>query len=94
MILLSISAVLNVVLLYAAWNSVRKIEMLEDTLGNLYSRIQGTLNTMRELDEKQMFENDDEVGDVFAQITDTVNELRPFIYGSVNADGQEETNTR
>jgi len=41
-----------------------------------------------------MFENDDEVGDVFAQITDTVNELRPFIYGSVNADGQEETSTR
>jgi hypothetical protein len=45
---------------------------------------------MRELDERQMFEKDDEVGDVFAQLIDTVNELRPFIYGSINGDGQEE----
>jgi len=89
-VLLTISVVLNVVLVYAAWNSLRKIEMLEDNIGNFYSRVQDTLNTMRELDERQMFEKDDEVGDVFAQLTDTVNELRPFIYGSINGDSQEE----
>jgi hypothetical protein len=89
-VLLTISVVLNVVLVYAAWNSLRKIEMLEDNIGNFYSRVQETLNTMRELDERQMFEKDDEVGDVFAQLIDTVNELRPFIYGSINGDGQEE----
>jgi hypothetical protein len=93
-VLLTISVVFNAVLLYAAWNSVRKIEMLEDSISNFYSRTQSTLNTMRELDEKQMFEKDDEVGDLFAQLTDTVNELRPFIYGSMNDDGQEDNRIR
>ena len=89
-VVLIISVVLNAVLVYAAWNSLRKIEILEDSIGNFYSRVRETLNTMRELDEKQMFEKDDEVGDVFAQLIDAVNELRPFIYGSINGDGQEE----
>ena len=89
-VLLTISVVMNVALVYAAWNSVRKIEMLEDSISYFYSRVRETLNTMRELDEKQMFEKDDEVGDVFVQLVDTVNELRPFIYGSINGDGQEE----
>jgi len=93
-VLLTIIVVFNAVLLYAAWNSVRKIEMLEDSISNFYSRTQSTLNTMRELDEKQMFEKDDEVGDLFAQLTDTVNELRPFIYGSMNDDGQEDNRIR
>jgi hypothetical protein len=47
---------------------------------------------MRTLDEKQMFEKDDEVGDLFSQLTDTINELRPLLYGSViDVETEEKT---
>ena len=86
---LVISVLLNGALGYAALNMLKKNESMEDAIENFYSRLQRTLNTMRALDEKQMFEKDDEVGDVFAQLTDTVNELRPLLYGSNATDGTE-----
>ena len=94
-LLFSISIGLNFALTYGCWNMLKKNEGMEDAIQNFYSRLQRTLNTMRALDEKQMFEKDDEVGDVFSQITNTVNELRSLLYGSNNTDGTEnEENTR
>lgn len=88
MILLIITSVfMNCVLLYAAYNSIRKIEMLETTISNFYYKVSITLHAMRVIDERQMFERDDEVGEVFNQLTDVVNELRPLIYGST-LDGE------
>ena len=87
---LVISVLLNGALGYAALNMLRKNESMEDAIQNFYFRLQTTLTIMRMLDEKQMFEKDDEVGDVFAQITDTVNELRPLLYGSNLEDGEKE----
>ena len=91
---LVISVLLNGALGYAALNMLRKNESMEDAIQNFYFRLQTTLTIMRMLDEKQMFEKDDEVGDVFAQITDTVNELRPLLYGSDVNDGKEEGEVR
>lgn len=87
--LLIVSVILNGALIYACFNMLRQNELLEDTLEDFYSRLQQTLNTMRALDEKQMFEKDDEVGDVFSQIVDTVNDLRPLLYGSNTTDATE-----
>jgi hypothetical protein len=36
---------------------------------------------MRSLDEKKMFETDDEVGEVFSQLVEMLNTLRPLLYG-------------
>jgi hypothetical protein len=36
---------------------------------------------MRALDEKQMFETDDEVGEIFSQLRDILFDLRPILYG-------------
>ena len=91
---LVISVLLNGALGYAALNMLRKNERMEDAIENFYSRLQRTLNTMRTLDEKQMFEKDDEVGDVFSQLADTVNELRPLLYGSNVNDGKEDGEAR
>ena len=72
MIVLIISILLNISLIYATWNLLRKNELMEETIENFYTRLDKTLRTMRALDERQMFEKDDEVGDVFSQLTDTV----------------------
>ena len=94
MIVLIISILLNISLIYATWNLLRKNELMEETIENFYTRLDKTLRTMRALDERQMFEKDDEVGDVFSQLTDTVNDLRPLLYGSDIEDGQKENQTR
>lgn len=86
---LIISVIFNIALAYVTWNMLRKNEVMEDSIDIFYSRLQRTLNTMRALDEKQMFEKDDEVGELFTQLTDTVNDLRPLLYGSNDTDGEK-----
>jgi hypothetical protein len=90
--LLIFSTILNCALGYAVFNMLRKNEIMEIAIENFYTRLQRTLNIMRTLDEKQMFEKDDEVGDLFSQLTDTINELRPLLYGSViDVETEEKT---
>ena len=68
--------------LYVNWNLFRKNENLEDaneeaidwvisTKNNLIS----ILNKIREIDNKKMFESDDEVGTTFKMIKDQINNL-------------------
>lgn len=89
-VLTSFSILLNIALSYAVVNMLRKNELMEDSINNFYSRLSKTLHTMRAIDERQMFEKDDEVGHVFDQLTDTINDLRPLIYGSDTEDGSQE----
>jgi hypothetical protein len=63
---------------------------MEDAIENFYTRLDRTLKTMRAIDQREMFEKDDEVGSVFNQIVDTVNDLRPLLYGSDIEDGEKE----
>lgn len=72
----------SVVLGYTTFVQFRKVEMYENTIQEFYSRLSITLHNMRLIDNQNMFESDDEVGSVFQQLTDTVNELRPLLYGS------------
>lgn len=73
--------ILVLVLLYLVYNLTNKVELYENTIEEFYTRAVVILNTMRALDEKQMFETDDEVGTVFQQINDAISTLRPLIYG-------------
>lgn len=86
---LIISVIINLAGGYAIYNMLRKVELYEETIQEFYSRLSITLHNMRRLDERQMFESDDEVGDVFRQLTDTVNELRPLLYGTVQNEQNE-----
>lgn len=86
---LIISVIINLAGGYAIYNMLRKVELYEETIQEFYSRLSITLHNMRRLDERQMFESDDEVGDVFRQLTDTVNELRPLLYGNISNEQNE-----
>lgn len=67
------------VLGYACWNLLKKTEMLEDAINLFYARTSATVKYMRFLDERQMFERDDEVGEVFKLLVETVDKLYGFV---------------
>jgi len=88
MIWLSLSVLLNGVLAYTTWNILRKLESqeeytehLEGRIGNFFISVQNVLADMRALDNREMFEKDDEVGTLFTQLTVILGELRVLIYG-------------
>ena len=79
-VLLVISAVLNVALIYASYVAVKKIEIYEDNIMGFYTSATEILRTARQLDMREMFEKDDEVGTLFNQLIETIGELRGIIY--------------
>jgi hypothetical protein len=78
-IIIGVSAILNIVLLVGVRNLLRQNEQLEDTLVETNSfvkaKVQASLNNMRKLDNKQVFEKDDEVGASFTELKKVVEEL-------------------
>lgn len=66
---------------FAVFNLLRKLEFYEQQIEDFYSRVSIVLHSMRAIDEKKMFESDDEVGNVFQQINDVLGSLRPLLYG-------------
>tara|TARA_R110000744_G_scaffold40963_5_gene92886 strand:- start:212 stop:487 length:276 start_codon:yes stop_codon:yes gene_type:complete len=80
--------VLVVILIYAIFNLLRKLERLDDeltdvslTLADVLTSIEQTYNDMKLLDSKQMFESDDEVGNVFKTLKGEVDNLRDKYIG-------------
>ena len=86
--LLVISTVLNVVLIYASYVAVKKIEIYEDNIMRFYEGATKILRTSRHLDNREMFEKDDEVGALFQQLITVIGELRGVIY---EEEEEEET---
>jgi len=79
-ILLSVVVlILFALCVYIIINLFRKLEFLEKNYIILLDKLESTIINMREIDDKQMFENDDEVGVIFKELTDTVNELSKFV---------------
>lgn len=81
-ILFVTSIVINIATLIGIRNLLRKNEIYESVIEEFYANLSVILHTVRALDEKRMFETDDEVGSVFQQIVDVLNALRPILYGS------------
>jgi len=80
-----VSIVLGIVvclLSYVVFNLLRKLEFYEQQIEEFYSALSVALHTMRAIDTRQMFEDDDEVGSVFKQLSDIVFTLRPLLYGT------------
>lgn len=80
-ILIVSSCLLNILLGYLVWNLNKKVNVYEQSINEFYSQLSIALHTMRIIDAKQMFENDDEVGEVFNQLNDILFQLRPILYG-------------
>jgi hypothetical protein len=78
-IIIGVSAILNIVLLVGVRNLLRQNEQLEDriieTNDSVASKVNKSLDNMRKLDNKQVFEKDDEVGVTFQELKKIVEEL-------------------
>lgn len=82
-------SVLSCILGYVVWNLYRKIQVYEQSIEQFYSALTVTLANMRILDAKQMFETDDEVGEIFQQLVDITSNLRPILYGMETNEDNE-----
>ena len=74
-IILVLLAVLCVASCYVIWNTMRKMEVMEDWIDDYTTKMVNVNKTIKELDYKDYFEEDDEVGIIFKEIQKTINEL-------------------
>ena len=63
---------------YTIINLLNKLEKYEDFIEADQERNEALLETLKTLDEKQMFEKDDEVGSLFIQIKETIQSFKEF----------------
>lgn len=70
---------------YTTFNMLKKVELYEEYIDEEIKNNETLLETLRKIDNKQMFEKDDEVGGLFDQIKNTIIRLKKF------ANAQEET---
>lgn len=78
-ILLVLSVILNIVLGIAIRNLLKQNEELEDTLADVIEgtrvKIENALQQMRDIDTREVFEKDDEVGATFEQLKNIIEDL-------------------
>jgi hypothetical protein len=70
-------------LVYSNWNTLKKLEKYEDIIeeNDLFiqselQRNEALLEALREIDSREMFEKDDEVGSIFYQIKETIEKFK------------------
>ena len=75
--------VLSTASFYVVWNLLKKLEKYEDIIEENEEFIQSELErnealleALRQIDERQMFEKDDEVGSIFYQIKETIEKFK------------------
>ena len=61
---------------YGIWNLLNKLERYEDFILSEQQRNNALLEALREIDSREMFEKDDEVGSVFYQIKETIERFK------------------
>ena len=61
---------------YVIWNLLKKLERYEDFIGREQQRNNALLEALREIDSREMFEKDDEVGSIFYQIKETIERFK------------------
>ena len=83
LITIIILSILSVVSIYINFNLFRKLEKYEDTFEETDKFIQdeiirneALLEALRQIDQRQMFEKDDDVGSVFNQIKETIQRFK------------------
>lgn len=70
---------------YSVINLLTKLEKYEDTIEEYQTfiktettRNEALLEALRQIDQRQMFEKDDEVGSIFYQIKETIEKYKNF----------------
>jgi len=77
--LLIISIGIVTPLSYALYISLKKIELYESFILKRRDSYTGLLSKIRELDQREMFEKDEDVGIIFSDIKDEIEQFDKFI---------------
>ena len=88
--LVALLTILVAALSFATYNLLRKNEELEDAINQFYGRTNATVRLMRALDNRQIFEQDDEVGSVFKQLVECTDLLYAFVTEIRDGNNEEE----
>lgn len=75
-ILITLLTLSTAVLSYAVYNLLKKLESYEDFIEDESQRNEALLEALRQIDQRQMFEKDDEVGSIFYQIKETIQRFK------------------
>ena len=74
-IVLGIVSLLFVTSCYVIWNLTMKTELLESWVENFTRLVESIDKELKIIDSRGHFESDDEIGAIFKQIKQTVNQL-------------------
>jgi len=85
-IILAIETVAFIVEGYVIWNLMKKTELLETWVEDFTQRIETVQTDLKVIDDRGAFKADDEVGTIFEQIKETVNQLDNLIGEEINAN--------
>jgi hypothetical protein len=84
-IIITILIISTTVLSYVVYNLLKKLEKYEDIIEENdkfveteLQRNEALLEALREIDSREMFEKDDEVGSIFYQIKETIEKYKNF----------------
>ena len=61
---------------YSIYNLLNKLESYEDFIEDELQRNEALLEALRQIDQREMFEKDDEVGSIFYQIKETIERFK------------------
>jgi hypothetical protein len=73
---LGITLLTLIVCWYAIYNLLKKLERYEDFIEEETTKNQALLEALREIDSREMFEKDDDVGSIFYQIKETIERFK------------------
>lgn len=71
-VILAISLIINIFLLISIKKTFNQIDLLEEWIVDFQSLINKTYNKLKEIDERDMFEKDDDVGVIYSDILSIV----------------------
>jgi hypothetical protein len=77
-IALFIITILFVLCIYIIFNLLKKLEKYEEFVETETRRNEALLEALRQIDSREMFEKDDEVGSIFYQIKETIERFKQF----------------
>ncbi len=75
-IALFIITLLFVLCIYIIFNLLKKLEKYEEFVEIETQRNEALLEALRQIDSREMFEKDDEVGSIFYQIKETIEKFK------------------
>ena len=79
MIIITILVIIIIFLVVTCVNMYKKLGRYEDWTFEIRKQIYKVFNTIKFLDNKQMFEKDDDVGRLWEAIKETINKIDDFI---------------